>query len=297
MALSRKVKAALAVAVLLLVLIAVWLGISIYRSATELTVVRYEIPANVTQPLRIVQLSDLHSDVYGEDNADLIALVEAQAPDLIFLTGDMLNRKGSAGDVPPLCGLIARLAALAPVYWSDGNHERMFMDATGVELYDRLHEAGAVVLDDRYVDLTVNGQFVRIGGYYGYYGTPHMITDDPAEEAEQTGFFRDFENTQRLKLLLCHIPTAWIDWGYVDKYPVDVVFSGHYHGGQMRLPLVGGLYAPYVGILPAYTRGVFAGSEGVCVLSAGLGSEPGIPRVNNLPEIVVADLIPAQEGA
>lgn len=96
-------------------------------------------------------------------------------------------------------------------------------------------------------------------------------------------YFSDFEDTQRLKLLLCHIPTAWTDWGYIDKYPVDVIFSGHYHGGQVRLPLVGGLYASYVGFLPEYTRGVFAGSEGVCVLSAGLGSEPGIPRVNNLP--------------
>lgn len=295
MALSRKVKTALAVTALLLVLSAIWLGISIYRSATELTVVRYEIPTNVTQPIRIVQLSDLHSDVYGEENADLIALVEDQAPDLIFLTGDMLNRNGTAADVEPLCGLITALTQIAPVYWADGNHERTFMRATGVALHEQLAQAGAVVLDDSHVDVTVNGQALRVGGYYGYYGAPHMITGDPREEAAQTAFFREFEDTQRLKLLLCHIPTAWADWGYIDKYPVDVIFAGHYHGGQIRLPLVGGLYAPYVGLFPEYTRGMFEGSMGVCILSAGLGSEPGIPRVNNLPELVVADLIPREK--
>lgn len=292
MALSRKVKAALAIAALLMMLFAVWLGISIYRSATVLTVTRYEIQADVTQPIRVVQLSDLHSDVYGDENADLIALVEVQAPDLIFLTGDMLNRNGTSDDVPPLCDLITRLIQIAPVYWSDGNHERTFMDATGVELYEQLARAGAVVLDDGYVDVTVNEASVRIGGYYGYYGTPHMITDDPADQAAQTAFFRDFEDTQRLKLLLCHIPTSWADWEYINKYPVDVIFAGHYHGGQIRLPVVGGLYAPYVGLFPEYTRGIFEGSEGVCVLSAGLGSEPGLPRINNLPELVVADLVP-----
>lgn len=297
MALPGKVKRGLLFAAVVLVLCAVWLGYSIHRSATVLTVAAYEIPADVTESIRIVQLSDLHSDVYGEENAELIALVEGQTPDLIFLTGDMLNRKGSAADVPPLCDLISRLTQIAPVYWSDGNHERMFMGATGVDLHPQLAAAGAVVLDDAYVDITVKGQDIRIGGYYGYYGVPHIITDDPAEEAAQDAFFREFENTQRLKLLLCHIPTAWVDWGYLDKYPVDVVFSGHYHGGQVRLPMIGGLYAPYVGFFPAYTRGVFYGTEGVCVLSAGLGSEPGLPRVNNLPELVVADLIPAQKGA
>lgn len=274
----------------------IWLGVSIYRSTAELTVTHYEIPAAVTEPIRIVQLSDLHSVQFGEDNAELIEQVAAQTPDLIFLTGDMLNRKGRAEDVAPLCDLVRRLAEIAPVYWADGNHERMFLAATGAELHTPLAEAGAVVLDDEYADVTVKGQQLRIGGYYGYYGVPHMITDDPAQEAAQSAFFRDFEDTDRLKLLLCHIPTAWVDWDYVNKYPVDVIFSGHYHGGQIRLPLIGGLYAPYVGFFPENTRGLFAGSRGVCVLSAGLGSEPGVPRVNNLPEIVVADLIPEEGG-
>ena len=103
-------------------------------------------------------------------------------------------------------------------------------------------------------------------------------------------FAEQFERTDRLKFLLCHIPTAWLDWEYIDCYPVDVVFSGHYHGGQIRLPGIGGLVAPYVGLFPEYTKGVFYGEQAVCVLSAGVGTEENIPRINNFPEVVVVDL-------
>ena len=73
---------------------------------------------------------------------------------------------------------------------------------------------------------------------------------------------------------------------------LDLVLTGHYHGGQIRLPLVGGLYAPYVGMFPEYTEGLFEGEQATCILSTGLGSGTRLPRINNLPEIVVADLIP-----
>lgn len=266
--------------------------ICIHRRDTTLTLTHYEVAAEVSAPLRIVHLSDLHSREYGQDNETLIAMVAEQNPDLIFLTGDMLNRKGTAEDIPPQCDLITQLAQIAPVYWADGNHEKIFLAATGADLHRRLAQAGAVVLDSTWTDVTVKGQALRIGGYYGYYGTPHMTLDDPAAIAAEERFFAEFEDTERVKLLLCHIPTSWVDWGYINTRPVDLIFSGHYHGGQIRLPFIGGLYAPYVGFFPEYTRGVFAGEQGVCVLSAGMGSEPGIPRVNNPPEILVVDLIP-----
>ena len=271
---------------------AVLLVISAHRSATVLTVTRYEIPAEVTAALRIVQLSDLHSREFGSGNEDLIALVAEQNPDLIFLTGDMLNRRGTEEDLTPLCDLVARLGQIAPVYWSDGNHEIILQATLEEDLQAALTRAGAVVLDSTWADVAVKGQALRIGGYYGYYRTPHMTTDDPAVMEAENRFFEEFEDTHRLKLLLCHIPTSWVDWGYIDSCAVDVVFSGHYHGGQIRLPVIGGLYAPYVGFFPPYTRGVFVGDRAVCVLSAGLGAEPGLPRICNLPEIVVADLIP-----
>lgn len=93
-----------------------------------------------------------------------------------------------------------------------------------------------------------------------------------------------------MKILLGHIPTPWLDWRYIDKYDVDLIFSGHYHGGEIKFPFVGGLYAPYVGAFPEYTEGVFKGEKGTCILSAGLGSEHFV-RFNNPPQLVVADLV------
>ena len=78
----------------------------------------------------------------------------------------------------------------------------------------------------------------------------------------------------------------------MDDYPVDLVLTGHYHGGQVRLPMIGGLVAPYVGWFPEYTEGMYVGEKATAILSTGLGSSPGIPRVNNPPQVVVVDLIP-----
>ena len=108
----------------------------------------------------------------------------------------------------------------------------------------------------------------------------------------ERAFADEFENTNRVKILLCHIPTPWLDWGYIDQFPVDLVLSGHYHGGQVRLPLIGGLYAPYVGFFPEYTRGIFQGEKATCVLSVGAGTENGLPRINNMPEMVVVEMKP-----
>lgn len=267
------------------------IAVSAYRGVTCLTVESYPVPCRVSEGVRIMHLTDLHSREFGEENERLVELVTAQAPDLIFMTGDMLDSKDAGPEV--VLALIEELSQIAPVYYSQGNHEKQWEKENGVLLEASLTEAGATVLDCAYADVTVNGQELRIGGYYGYYRVPHMIHNDPAVQAFENAFFDEFEDTHRLKLLLCHIPTAWADWNYIDKYPVDIVFSGHYHGGMIRIPFVGGLVAPYVGLFPEYTQGVFEGEQATCVLSTGLGTSMGIPRINNLPEIVVVDIVPS----
>lgn len=274
----------------LVVLLAVGLaaGISAYRCATELTVARYEVPAELSEPIRIVQLTDLHSWEFGDENRELVELVAAQEPDLILMTGDMMDRSDENADV--VCSLIRELVTVAPVYYGYGNHEYEWMRSHAESLTSELTEAGAVVLDVAYTDISVNGQELRLGGYHGYYRQPHMFEVTEEEKAAQLAFCDDFEDTDRYKILLSHIPTTWLDWGYIDKFPVDLVLSGHYHGGQIRLPLVGGVYAPYIGLFPPYTEGIYTGTQATCILSTGLGSSPGIPRINNLPQITVVDL-------
>lgn len=265
-------------------------ALSAYRGETVLTVTHYTVAAPLENSLRIVQLTDLHGHSFGRDNGELVALVAEQEPELIFMTGDMLDKTDDNADM--VCALIEELSQIAPVYYGYGNHEYDWMSTHGESLTPVLTRAGATVLDVEYVDVEVAGNRLRIGGYHGYYRQPHMFPVTQEQKEKELGFCQDFEDTGDYKILLSHVPTAWLDWGYIDCYPVDLVLSGHYHGGQVRLPFIGGLYAPYVGLFPEYTEGLYIGEMATCILSRGLGSSPGIPRINNLPEILVIDLIP-----
>lgn len=292
---NKKPKWLLAVSAMLLLALLVlgtWVLYSAEKGRTELTVVNYRLETELTQPLRILQLTDLHSRMFGTDNDRLAATVLAQKPDLIVMTGDMLDMTDGNTDV--ICALIRRLSSEVPVWYGYGNHEISWMNRTGIDLAPILTDAGACVVNCSYEDTEIQDQPLRIGGYHGYYRQPGMFSVTPEQRQSELDFADSFEATDRFKLLLCHIPTAWLDWGYIDDFPVDLVLTGHYHGGQIRLPLLGPLYAPYVGFFPEYTQGMFTGQKAVCVLSRGLGSSPGIPRINNLPEITVIDLIPKQ---
>lgn len=263
---------------------------SIEQCRTELTITNYSLETTLSQPIRIVQLTDLHSHVFGSDNDQLIQLVLQQEPDLIVMTGDMLDKSDENADV--VCSLIQIFSGEVPVWYGYGNHEMDWMRRTVTDLTPILTNAGATVVNCDYLDVEINGQPLRIGGYHAYYRQPGMYDVTPEQRQLELDFADSFEDTDRFKLLLCHIPTAWLDWEYIDRFPVDLVLTGHYHGGQIRLPLLGPLYAPYIGLFPEYTEGLFTGQEAACVLSRGLGSSPGIPRISNLPEITVIDLIP-----
>ncbi len=256
--------------------------------AFSLTVTRYTIrSAAFTQPLTIVQLSDLHCAVYGQDNAQLLAEVAAAQPDLIVMTGDIINQDADAGQVEAMVQLTAELSALAPACFSLGNHEVAYCEAHGDDLCDAIAAAGATVLEQDYVEQTIGGQRLRIGGIYGY-----VLSENLRSGAEQD-FVRAFTDTALPTVLLCHIPEGLLSYGSIDSWAVDLVFSGHAHGGQIRLPGIGGLYDPETGWFPEYTRGVFQRSGSAVVLSAGLGTSIRIPRFNNPPELVVVSIEPA----
>lgn len=239
--------------------------------------------SEIKQNFKIVQLTDLHNYQFGSKNQRLISKVKAESPDVIFLTGDMLNADEERTDI--LMNLIQQLVKIVPVYASLGNHEIEYVQLSGNrDLIAQMEEAGAVVLDKEYLDMEINGQEVRLGGVYGY-----VLSPDDKEDPEQT-FMKEFQDTDRFKILLSHVPEGLLLWKSMEHWDVDLVFSGHVHGGQVRIPFVGGLYDPEEGYFPTYTKGMFECGNGTMVLSAGLGSSRGVPRVNNLPELVVCEV-------
>lgn len=258
----------------------------------ELTVSQYTVEADIPAPIRIVQLSDLHSAEFGTENADLIALVAEQEPDLIVFTGDMFSRYDTDCDV--VLNLIVYLSKIAPVYYGFGNHETTWQHGDLATAQEMFIQAGATILECDFVDVEINGAKLRIGGFSGYYGFTHMSGENEQQKEVEQNFYDTFTQTDRYKILLNHVPTQWLDWHHMDNWHQDLVLSGHYHGGQIRIPFTDrGVFAPYVGFFPEYTKGCFVGQTATCVLSAGLGNEYAfIPRVNNPPEVVVIDLIP-----
>ena len=277
---------------LVLALLLLLTGAELLYSNYALTVSQYTVSSEkAVGAFRIVFLSDLHGREFGTGNSRLLEKLAAEEPDLICLVGDIFNEDADEEELSRMCGLIRDAAALAPVYFCMGNHEYAYQKSHTGSLRERIEAAGAVVLDHEFLDLEINGTPVRLGGYEGYYHTPHMDTSDPEFQKTLLDFEAEFQDTDRFKLLMDHIPTGWLDWNYRDKLPVDLVLSGHYHGGVIRIPILEqGLYAPYVGKFPPYTKGQFAGEAATCILSTGLAGSYGLPRFFNPPELVVVDV-------
>ncbi|MDY2627944.1 MAG: metallophosphoesterase [Lachnospiraceae bacterium] len=264
----------------------------IYQSKHMLTCTSYSIQTEkIQESIRLVQITDLHNSIFGENNQDLLDLAAEQSPDLILITGDLLNSDESRTDIAT--DLISELGKIAPVYVSLGNHEVEYQQNYGMDIVRLYEDAGAVVLDRQYQDLEVNGQKIRLGGIYGYC-LPEKYLETNEADPEECTFLSDFQNTDLYTILMCHMPVCWLINGGLDEWDVDCVFAGHVHGGQVILPLIGGVYAPDMGWFPGRLRGLYSSEDGssTMVLSAGLGNTESVPRFNNIPEIVTVDILP-----
>ncbi len=277
-----------------LILLVVGTGISLWQSKYSLSISNYKIFASgIPAPIRIVQLTDLHNAEFGEGNSRLIDKVKAQEPDVIVLTGDLVTYSEEEHAVA--VELITELSEIAPVYASLGNHEKEYRKTFGIDIAKVYSDAGAIVLDKAYVDIEIKGQPVRLGGILGYCLAEQYLKSGEAKQ-DEIDFLKDFQDTDRYTILLAHNPTSWLVNTNLDDWDIDCVFSGHAHGGQVRLPFIGGLYAPDLGYFPGKLEGLYHSKDGskTLVLSRGLGASGWAPRFWNFPEIVVVDLVPAQ---
>ena len=265
---------------------------SVFQSGNALICTSYSIHSDkITKPIRVVQLTDLHNSIFGKDNRRLIDLVKEQLPDLILITGDLLNSGESETKIAE--ALISNLCGIAPVYVSLGNHEVEYQERYGVDMAAQYEAAGAVVLDKQYRDITVNGQQIRLGGIYGYC-LPAKFLKTGEADPEDCAFLEELENTGFYTILMCHMPVCWLINDGLDEWKIDCVFSGHVHGGQVILPFIGGVYAPDMGWFPGRLEGAFYSENGkkTLILSRGLGNMELIPRWNNTPEIVAVNIVP-----
>ena len=247
----------------------------------ELGVTRYELslPEGLEglDGLKIAQISDVHSaDIQGELQT---ALREA-APDLIVFTGDLVNREDR--DLSCALSLAAMAAQIVPAYYAPGNHEAG--NPCYPELREGLEEAGITALENESVQLWYRGARVNIIGLLDLAFHPQGRT---VAREELPGLIQDLSVPGALNVVLSHRLSLMQEYG---ESGAGLVFSGHAHGGQVRMPLIGPLFAPDEGALPDYTAGTYLAGETWVVVSRGLGNGTPFPRLWNAPELVIVTM-------
>ena len=274
---------------IILLLLAAYILISLWVSVNFLTVREFTAEIGADHPVRTVVISDLHDHKFGEDKEKLAEKIREIDPDLIFIDGDMLNGESENAEVPVT--LIRELKDTARNYYALGNHEIDYMENGHPELTEELEAAGAVVLDKEYVDVEVDGIQIRLGGMYDYAFGLNGNNDASSAPDDTRSFLEDFQNTDRLKIMLAHRPDSFIFGDASKVWDVDLVISGHNHGGQVVLPFLGGLYGGDQGFFPEYVHGMYEKDNFQMLVTSGLGSDrQKLPRFNNPPEIAVLEI-------
>lgn len=265
--------------------------VSLWMSTNYIVVREYEVETGKCKnPVRAAVISDLHDREFGEGNAELIEKIIEVKPDIVIMDGDMLNSASEDAAVPLklIEELTQKLDREIPIYYAWGNHEMEYMDKGHPDLKQELEEAGATVLDKTYEDIEINDIPIRLGGLYDYaFG---LDGNDAALEAPQEtlAFLKEYQDTDRLKIMLSHRPDSFIFGDASEVWGVDLVISGHLHGGQFVIPFLGGLYGGDQGWFPEYVHGIYEKGNLRLFVTSGLGShKQKLPRFNNPPELAV----------
>lgn len=261
---------------------------SIWISYNWLTVSHFTVQSSkISEPFRIVLVSDLHEHQFGRGNEKLAEKIREQSPDLIIIDGDMINDDSENADTA--VELVRALKEAAPVYYSFGNHEYSYMEAGHEDLTEELEAAGAVVLNYQSIDIDVKGNPVRLGGLYEYGFETGMQSEEENERA--IPYLEEYADTDRYLIMCAHRPESFYPWDMADQWGIDLVLSGHLHGGQVIIPGVGGLYNSLDGFFPKFDYGQYKLGDSDMVITRGLGSNPKmLPRFNNPPEIAVVEV-------
>ena len=236
----------------------------------HLVTTEYEVDLGLTEDLTIVQVSDLHNQVFGAGESALLSRIEAASPDIIVVTGDIVDSTHTSYKIA--LDFIEGAVKIAPVYYVSGNHEGRLAGKKLDAFYAKMREMGVIFLDDTYIETS---DYVLAGisdaslDSYGASGT--------------YGAYGAFDDTKPV-ILLAHEPQ------YYELYQnlgADLVLAGHYHGGQIIIPGAGGLISPEFEWFPELYEGEHTFGDTTMIISRGLGNSIVPVRINDYPELVV----------
>ena len=270
-------------------------GAAFYKYETEsLEITKYEIE-NEKIPkefdnFKIVQISDLHNKSFGKGNKRLLEKIDSQNPDIVVITGDLVE--GDNKDFDVALNLIDELLKKYKVYHIIGNHEQKSLIKKHKELYktyfDKLYKKNIVNLDNEKIRIKKDGKYINIYGliipleYYPYFFKNYENKNMKLEQDFINNKLGEI-NRDEYNILLAHTPFFFEDY---EKYGVDLVLAGHVHGGIIRLPKVGGLLSPNREFFPKYDFGKYIKNNTTMLLSKGLGGSKVLIRFACKPEIV-----------
>jgi predicted MPP superfamily phosphohydrolase len=273
--------------VILFVVLCLTLGTLIVYDNFKLDITEYSVK-NTALPksfnnFKIVHLSDLHNTEFGNDNEKLLKIIKEQKPDAVFVTGDTIDGFYTNIQIP--IELFKEILKICDVYFVVGNHESRVNINIYTEFIDTLTEIGVIVLKDSCALIEKGEEKIQVIGlndaseYKADYNSDYTV--------KITETINNLDDESFFSILLSHHPELFPEYKNTD---IDLVFSGHAHGGQFRLPFIGGIIAPEQGLFPEFDAGVFNENNTTMIVSRGLGNSIVPVRINNSPEVVVVAL-------
>ena len=246
---------------------------------TALELNEYQIKSNKIPDsfhgFRIAQVSDLHNTEIGTENVNLLEMLKNAKPDIIVITGDTIDSYHT--DVAVSLEFVEKAVEIAPCYYVTGNHESRLSKEVYLDFEEKMKVYGVQVLHDESVLIERDGEYIALAGI-----------DDPSFASGYRNHIKELFEGENFQILLSHRPELFAT--YVEA-EVDLVFSGHAHGGQFRLPFIGGLIAPHQGFFPKYDSGLFEEDGTHMLVSRGIGNSIFPFRFNNRPEVIVVEII------
>ena len=250
-----------------------------YYSQFTIKTTHYKIKTdkNIKKPIKIIQISDLHNNKFGKDQSKLINIVKKEKPDFVVFTGDMVNH----GEYFNSMFLGGSLTMYCPVYYVTGNHEHYMKKHDMLFMLNEFEKMDVNVINNTVVPLKEFGLDI-----IGLQGDKNSL-DNATATFNMATMVTDHRN---FKLLLAHEP-QYFEKFIDEKSDIDLVLTGHAHGGQWVLPIVRqGTYAPDQGMFPKYTEGLHSYKSSKMIVSRGVGTMIKIPRIFNRPEVVCVEV-------